>query len=76
MRTRGFGLLTGEVGAGKSTSLRAFTHGLEASAHQVLYISQSGLSPRHLYRELCLQMGLTPPFLAADCSQCEKGAAN
>lgn len=67
VRTRGFGLLTGEVGSGKTTALRALTHSFDSSSHQVLYISQSGLTPRHLYRELCLQMGLSPPYQVADC---------
>ena len=65
-RNRGFGLITGEVGAGKSTAIRAFASGLDPSRHQLLYISQSDLSSRHLYRELCLQLGLKPAFHAAD----------
>lgn len=67
VHTRGFGLLTGEVGAGKTTAVRAFSHGLDTSSQHVLYISQSGLTPRYLYQELCLQMGLTPPYQVADC---------
>jgi len=66
VRTRGFALVTGEVGSGKSTALRALAHQLDPSAYHVLYISQSGLTPRHLYRELCVGMGLRPAFSAAD----------
>ncbi len=66
VRNRGFGLVTGEIGAGKSTAIRALAAALDPSRHQMLYVSQSGLSPRHLYRELCLQMGLNPAFHAAD----------
>ncbi|MGQ9712400.1 MAG: ExeA family protein [Desulfotomaculales bacterium] len=32
----------------------------------MLYVSQSGLTPRRLYRELSIQMGLKPAFHAAD----------
>lgn len=66
VKNRGFGLVTGEVGAGKSTAVRALTASLDPSRHPMLYVSQSGLSPRNLYRELCLQIGLNPAFLAAD----------
>lgn len=66
VKTRGFGLLTGEVGAGKSTAVRALSHQLDPARYRVLYVSQSGLTPRHLYRELCIQMGLKPAFHAAD----------
>ncbi len=66
VKTRGFGLLTGEVGAGKSTAVRALSHQLDPARYRVLYVSQSGLTPRHLYRELCIQMGLKPAFYAAE----------
>ncbi len=66
VKNRGFGLVTGEIGAGKSTAIRALAACLDPSRHQMLYVSQSGLSPRILYRELCLQMGLNPAFHAAD----------
>lgn len=66
VRNRGFGLVTGEIGAGKSTAIRALAATLDPSRHQLLYIAQSGLQPRHLYRDLCLQMGLNPVFHAAD----------
>lgn len=66
VRHRGFALVTGEIGSGKSTAVRALAASLDPSRHLLLYVAQSGLTPRHLYRELCLQMSIQPAFLAAD----------
>ena len=35
---RGFGILTGEVGAGKSVAVRATTAALDPSRHHVIYV--------------------------------------
>jgi type II secretory pathway predicted ATPase ExeA len=64
--SRGFGLVTGEVGSGKSTAVRALAASLDGSRTPVLYVSQSGLTPRNLYRDLGLQLGLDPGFYTAD----------
>ncbi len=32
----------------------------------MLYVSQSGLTPRNLYRDIGLQLGLAPGFLIAE----------
>jgi len=41
---RGFGILTGEVGAGKSVAVRATTATLDPSRHQVIYWRQSAVA--------------------------------
>ncbi|HCJ10923.1 MAG TPA: hypothetical protein DHW14_07145 [Clostridiales bacterium] len=66
MKSRGFGLVTGEVGSGKSTALRALAAALDTSTHPVFYVSQSGLTRRHLYPELALGLGLDPAYQTAD----------
>ncbi|NLE58359.1 MAG: AAA family ATPase [Planctomycetes bacterium] len=66
VRDRGFALITGEIGSGKSTAVRALAASLDPARHHLLYVAQSGLTPRHLYRELCRQMSIEPAFLAAD----------
>jgi len=66
VQSRGFGLVTGEVGSGKSTAVRALAASLDGSRTPVLYVSQSGLTPRNLYRDLGLQLGLDPGFYTAD----------
>ncbi len=64
--SRGFGLVTGEVGSGKSTAVRALAATLDAARNPVLYVSQSGLTPRNLYRDIGLQLGLAPGFITAE----------
>ena len=59
-----FAVLTGIVGVGKSTVLRAFSNGLSPESYEVLYISQSNLSPRWLYSIPLNQMGIDPRFYA------------
>jgi len=66
VQSRGFGLVTGEVGSGKSTAVRALAATLDAARNPVLYVSQSGLTPRNLYRDIGPQLGLDPGFLTAE----------
>lgn len=67
VQDRSFGLITGEVGAGKSTSIRALRDHLKSSQHYLfLYLSDSSLKPRDFYREMLLQIGVEPNFLASD----------
>ena len=64
-----FAVLTGIVGVGKSTVLRAFSNGLSPESYEVLYISQSNLSPRWLYSIPLNQMGIDPRFYANDAKK-------
>lgn len=58
-------LLTGDVGSGKSTAARAFVAGLDANAHQVIYLSNPHLSPQLLYRQLLLELCEEPGYSLA-----------
>lgn len=58
-------LLTGPVGAGKSTALRAFLAELDPARCGVLYVGYSTVD-RVLFREMAHGLGLTPAFLKAD----------
>jgi type II secretory pathway predicted ATPase ExeA len=60
--SRVFGIITGEVGAGKSTALRKLRHSLNLSDHRFLYLARSSLGPRDLYRELLHQLDVQPPW--------------
>jgi general secretion pathway protein A len=60
----GFALLTGEVGAGKSTALRLFLHRLDANLHPSVYIADSHLSPRTFYGRVLAHFGVVPPATA------------
>jgi type II secretory pathway predicted ATPase ExeA len=66
VQRQGFGLITGDVGAGKSTAVRALAATLDGSRNPVLYVSQSGLTPRNLYRDIGLQLGLDPSYQTAE----------
>lgn len=65
----GFALLTGEVGAGKSTALRLFLHELDANVHPAVYVADSTLSPRTFYGRVLAHFGVLPPATAGRARQ-------
>jgi len=69
VRIRGFGMLTGAVGSGKSTTIRALHQSLDPARYRFLYVSRSELAPRSFYRELARQLGLAPAHQGADAKQ-------
>ncbi|NUQ01029.1 MAG: AAA family ATPase, partial [Armatimonadetes bacterium] len=62
VRERGFGLITGEVGSGKSTAVRAFTASLDPNRYLVLYLTNPTTGITGIYRDLLLALGHEPPF--------------
>ena len=66
VRTRSLGVITGEIGAGKSTAIRALASRLDPIRHPFLYIADSALEPRGFYREALAQFGITPAFHQRD----------
>ena len=65
-RERRFAVLTGEVGVGKSTALRAFLARLPTTRYTPLYVTDSQLTPRNFYHEALWQLGLPPRFYRGD----------
>ena len=65
-RERRFAVLTGDVGAGKSTALRAFLARLPVTRYTPLYVTDSQLTPRNFYHEALCQLGLPPRFYRGD----------
>ncbi len=65
-RARRFAVLTGDVGAGKSTALRAFLARLPVTGYTPLYVTDSQLTPRNFYHEVLCQLGLPPRFYRGD----------
>lgn len=59
---RAFGFITGDVGAGKSTTVRALYDQLDRTRHQFFYIADSRLTPTAFYRDILSQFGVSPPF--------------
>ena len=64
-----FGLFTGEVGSGKSTTARVLLAELNPAKYQVLYISDSKLTPRNFYWEVMHQLGQVPKFYRGDAKR-------
>ncbi|MFA7175391.1 MAG: AAA family ATPase [Kiritimatiellia bacterium] len=58
--------VTGEVGAGKSTTLRAVTAQLPTALYRFMYLPKPINSPRDLFRELLQVLRIDPPWMAAD----------
>ena len=62
----GAGLLTGEVGAGKSTAARMFATALNPNLYKILYIHFSNGSALDLLRQMALALDLTPAHFRGD----------
>jgi general secretion pathway protein A len=62
----GAGLLTGEVGAGKSTAARVFTASLNPSLYKILYVHFATGSALDLLRQIALALDLEPAHFRGD----------
>jgi len=64
--TKGFGLLTGAPGLGKTTVIRHFSDSLNPSLYKVCYSAMSTLTVMDFYRSLVDQLGLIPSYRKTD----------
>lgn len=64
LAARGFAVLTGEVGAGKSSAIRLFLQELDPNRHPSVYIADSSLSPRAFYGRVLEHFGVLPASTA------------
>jgi len=55
-------LITGDVGTGKSTTLRAFAHSLDSNVYAIVYLSNPHLTVTTLYRQILLALQTEPAF--------------
>lgn len=62
LSTKGFGLLTGSAGKGKTTALRSFAASLNPSLYKVIYSSLSTLTVMDFYRNLAAELGAVPAY--------------
>ncbi len=62
----GAGLLTGEVGAGKSTAVRLFTATLHPHLFKIMYLHWTPGSPLDLFRQLARELDLEPAHHRGD----------
>ena len=65
----GAGLLTGEVGAGKSTAARTFIAGLNPNLYKILYLHWTSGSALDLLRQIALELGLEPAHYSGDLAR-------
>ena len=60
---RGIGLITGEIGSGKSTAVRSFVDSLDPTRFSVVYTANPLIGITGLYRDMLSQLGEpVPPF--------------
>lgn len=60
LSTRGFGILTGAAGKGKTTSVRNWASSLNPSLYKIIYSSLSTLTVMEFYRSLASELGAVP----------------
>ncbi len=60
------GVVTGDVGAGKTVALRAAVAGLDPTRHQVIYIANPSFGTRGLYVTIVRALGDRPRYLKAE----------
>ena len=73
------GVVTGEVGAGKTVAIRAAISALEPSRFSVIYLSNPTVGVRGIYSQIVTALGATPRFhraslvpQARDCLSAER----
>jgi type II secretory pathway predicted ATPase ExeA len=59
------GVITGEVGAGKTVAIRAATAALDASRHVSIYIANPAVGVRGLLQHIVAALGAVPSFYTA-----------
>lgn len=63
---RTVGVLTGEVGVGKTVAIRAATHQLDPASHHTIYIPNPAFGTRGLYVSIVRALGAAPKMLKAE----------
>src|SRR2546426_4683405 len=60
------GVITGDVGAGKTVAVRAAVAGLDPTRHQVIYVANPAFGTRGLYVQVVRALGAQPRYLKAE----------
>src|SRR5271156_4942089 len=60
------GVVTGDVGAGKTVAVRAAVAGLDPTRHQVIYVANPAFGTRGLYVTIVRALGAEPRFHKAE----------
>jgi len=64
-----FVILYGESGTGKTTILRILNEEVTKDGYTVLYISDSKLTPRHIYKSMLEQLGFSARYFRGDAKR-------
>ena len=65
-KNKGFGVITGGPGRGKTTSVRNWANSLNNSLYRVIYTSLSTLTVSEFYKHLSEELGLQPMHKKSD----------
>ena len=60
------GVITGDVGAGKTVSVRAAVASLDPTRHQIIYVANPAFGTRGLYVTIVKALGAEPRYLRAE----------
>ena len=63
---RALGVITGEVGSGKTVATRAATAALDPSRHTIIYLGNPAIGARGLYAAIVTALGGVPRFHKAN----------
>lgn len=66
LQIKGFGLITGNPGLGKTTSIRKWVETLNSAAYKIVYIPLSTLTVQEFYKQLASSLGIDPYFRKID----------
>ncbi len=66
IQERALGVVTGEVGSGKTVATRAATAALDASRHTIIYLGNPAIGARGLYAAIVTALGGVPRFHKAN----------
>lgn len=69
IENRLFAAVTGEVGIGKSTAIRAVVDDINPVSHKVIYISQSDMSPKSFYNEILEQIDISTSYFKPEAKR-------
>lgn len=75
-QTKGFGLLVGAPGLGKTTALRSFAGSLNTANFKVVYTALSTLTVQGFYRHLVVSLGADPCYHKTDNFRIIQSAIN
>lgn len=66
LKTKGFGVITGSPGKGKTTAIRSWTRSMNPSLYKVVYTCLSTVTVLEFYRSMVEQLGGMPAYRKPD----------